>query len=111
MTIALKDAFVERCDTHCIGWAQATASLWGMASDHCLDEPVRLSDHRPVRVRLDERHVIADRAITLKALRAATHIALRIYFKDGSFHEIDLIGVPHLNYGETAFINYQRLRR
>jgi hypothetical protein len=101
---------VERCEPHCVGWVQATASLWGMASDHHLDEPVRLSVETPVRLRVVDPHcVTADRELSLKAERAGTHIALRFYFRDGSYHEVDLIGVPHLNMGETAHVDVDQV--
>ena len=100
---ALKNVIVGRCDQHCIAWARAEASLWGMSSSHDLDEPVKLSAPVSVRLRyIEPCHIIADRELKFKSERAGTHIAVRFYFKDGTFHEVDLIGVPHLNLGETA---------
>lgn len=95
----------EAPDPHCRVWARATASLWGMASDHHLDEPVRLTDEVPVRVHLKRgKRPVLDRDLNLKTHRSATHTALRFYFKNGSFREIDLIGVPHVSPRETVNI-------
>ena len=95
----------EAPDPHCVVWAQVYASLWGMASDHHLDEPVRLTDEVPVRLRLKHgKWLMIDRDLNLKTYRSATHTALRLYFRNGSFTEIDLIGVPHVSPRETVNI-------
>jgi hypothetical protein len=106
---SLPQAFIDRCEPHCTAWVQATASLWGMSSSHDLDEPVCLSDEVPVRLRWDGDVTVADRPLSLTTTRAATHIAIRYYFKNGEFIEADLIGVPHLNFGETANIDWRPL--
>jgi hypothetical protein len=98
------DAIIERPDPHCVAWACASASLWGMSPDHDLDEPVRLSDYVPVRVRLIGRKVLVDRELSLRATRTGTALAVRLSFKDGSFKEADLVDVNGLSNGETAII-------
>ena len=108
MTVAFEDVVITHRNPHCIAWTQATASLWGMAGDHDLDEPIRLTEEVPVRLRYEDDgrdHVVTDRYLSLTTERAGTHIAIQFYFKDGKFIETDLIGVPHLSFGETAIIN------
>lgn len=111
MTVALsqafKDATIEYRNPHCVGWVRATASLWGMASDHDLDEPVIMTNLVPVRLRYansgrDGNSIVTDRALSLTSERAGTHIAIRFYFRNGKFIETDLIGIPRLNSGETT---------
>lgn len=97
---------IERPDPHCIAWGRATASLWGMSRDHDLDEPVRLSGEVPVRLRYNGRHLVADREFSLKVERGATHLAIRFYFKDGSFREADLLGVPNMAAYETLTVTH-----
>ena len=97
MTIALsqaaRDALITRYNPHCIGWACATASLWGIARDHDLDEPVILTDMVPVRLRYENEHIITDRALTLKTVRAGHHAAMRFYFKNGRFWETEIVNL------------------
>jgi hypothetical protein len=96
---AVREAVITRYAPHCIGWARATASLWGVADDHDLDEPVILTNEVPVRVRYDAsgtRYLVRDRALTLKTIRAGHHAALRLYFKDGKFFETEIIGVQEI---------------
>lgn len=104
---AVKEVVVKRPNPHCIGWARATASLWGMSSRHDLDEPVLISDRVPVRLSYDGRHYTTDRELTLKAEYAGfySHIAIRFYFEDGSFREAELAGVPAMSAGETVAIS------
>jgi len=82
---------------HCIAWAKVTASLWGMANDHDLDEPVQLTDVINIRVRLtDGPGIVADRNITFITQRPGTHVMLRLYFKNGRFEELPLEGASYL---------------
>ena len=80
---AIKNVFVERCDPHCIAWIRATASLWGMSSEHDLDEPVQLSDEMPLRVRWatvgDSLEIIPDRDVSLKATRNGTPLGVETF--------------------------------
>ncbi len=81
---------------HCAVWANAKASLWGVAKDHDLDEAVRLSDEVPVRLRYRDgfyRQIIADRELSLKLTRAGTHVAIRFYFSGGTYFESDISGI------------------
>lgn len=80
-------------DPKCIGWAQAQASLWGHASDHDLDEPVRLSERMYLRVRWRDDELLLDRDLTLKTTRAGTHAALRFEFVTGKFFEVNVEGI------------------
>ena len=102
---AIKNVFVERCDPHCIAWIRATASLWGMSSEHDLDEPVQLSDEMPLRVRWatvgDSLEIIPDRDVSLKATRNGTHSAFRINVRGRMLVEIE-IRPPRLRNGETV---------
>jgi hypothetical protein len=93
---AIKDAIITRYTPHCIGWACATASFWGMANDHDLDEPVRLTEEAPVRLRYGDGITI-DRKLTLKTLRSGHHAAMRFYFKNGKFLEIEIGGVHSID--------------
>lgn len=78
-------------DPHCVVWATATASLWGHANDHDLDEPVRLSEEQPVRIRpLPGGRVLTDRPLVLKAIRAGSNGAIRFKFGGGKFFEVEI---------------------
>ncbi len=89
---------ITRIDPHAIGWARATASLWGISKYHGLDEPVRLSNEVPVRLRYKNRRgqMITDRILDLKTFRTGTHVAMRMYFKNGTFTEIDIVGISDI---------------
>jgi hypothetical protein len=94
--IAEGQATITRYTPHCVGWARAVASLWGHADDHDLDEPVRLTEEVPVRLRYSEGIVI-DRKLTLKTLRAGHHAAMRFYFKGDKWIEIEIRGVHSID--------------
>lgn len=111
-TQAAKDKMVEmivnRPDPHCIVWARAMASVWGVARDHDLDEPVILTEMVPVRLRRVEDgygYIEMDRKLSLKATRGGEHIAMRFYFKGGKFFETEVGNVHHINFGETLDMN------
>lgn len=91
-----EDATITRYTPHCTGWVRATASFWGMAADHDLDEPVRLTEEVPVRLRWAECIVI-DRKLTLKTIRTGHHAAMRFYFRNGKFLEIEIGGVRSID--------------
>lgn len=93
------DAMVTRHNPHCIAWCLATVSLWGNDKSHDLDEPVRMTEEVPVRVRYAdwEGRIITDRNLTMKTVRHGTHCALRFYFKNGKYFEqtvADLHSLP-----------------
>jgi hypothetical protein len=88
------EVMTTRYNSHCVCWARATASLWGMADDHDLDEPVRLTEIENIRLRfLDNFHIITDRAISLKTIRPGRHAALRFTFENDKFFEVMVSGV------------------
>ncbi len=93
----MKDAIITRHEPHCIVWVRATASVWGNAPDHDLDEPVALTEAAPVRIRYvfepGRGDLIIDRALRLKALRAGTGAAMRFTFANGTFFEMEIPGV------------------
>jgi hypothetical protein len=101
---AFESVIITRPDPHCIGWACATASLWGMADGHDLDEPVILTDMVPVRLRYEIEgeniRIVADRTLTMKTIRAGHHAALRFYFKNGSFFETDIPGARSIGHAD-----------
>jgi hypothetical protein len=102
---SLANAVVERCNPHCFVWVKVHASLWGMSNDHDLDEPVRLSDEVPMRLRLVGHHSYrADRELSFLTKRAGTHLAVRFYFRDGSFHETE-IDVSHTSRDEKVTVS------
>src|ERR1035437_7226719 len=98
--IAGGQATITRYTPHCVGWARAVASLWGHADDHDLDEPVRLTEEAPVRLRYGdyERRIVTDRKLTLKTVRTGTHVAIRFYFKPGKFFETEIEGVRSIGF-------------
>lgn len=83
------DAMVTRHNPHCLGWCLATVAVWGHDSNHDLDEPVRLTDEVPVRLRYAEweGRIVTDRKLAMRSFRAGTHCALRFYFKNGRYFE------------------------
>lgn len=102
------DATITPPHTHSIAWARATASLWGHASDHDLDEPVALTDEVPVRIRVvrDEHAVVTDRRLSLKTKRAGTHTMLRFAFGKGTnnFFEVEVGNLGGVQHNETVEI-------
>lgn len=104
MVLKLSRTAVTQHNPHCIGWVRATASLWGHDARHDLDEPVRLTEEVPVRLRYKdwEGSIVADRALTLKTIRAGTHIALRFVFKSGKFFETEVSGVHAIGHGDKT---------
>jgi hypothetical protein len=106
MTIALspelREVMIRRHQPHCIGWVRASASLWGMADDHDLDEPVRLTEEAPVRMRYQAQNlstrIITDRALSLKTIRCGHHVAMRLYLKNGKFFEVELSGLSQIGH-------------
>jgi len=101
---AFENVIITRHTPHCIGWALATASLWGVADDHDLDEPIILTEMVPVRLRYEiegaNSHIVADRTLTMKTIRAGHHAALRFYFKNGSFFETEVPGVRSIGHAD-----------
>jgi hypothetical protein len=89
----MRGAINARHDPRCRVWAVATASLWGIADDHDLDEPVQLTEAAPVRVGFNGLRIITDRVLSLEVVRAGHHAMLRLYFRPDKFHEIDVSGV------------------
>jgi hypothetical protein len=84
---------------HCIGWAQAKASLWGISPCAAGEgDVVRLSEEAVVRLRYKGvRHIIiTDRELILKTFRAAHFVTLRFYFKSGKFFETQIDGVKEI---------------
>lgn len=77
-------------DPHCVVWATATASLWGHANDHDLDEPIRLTNEVPVRIRPHRESVVTDRPLWLKTSRPGHHASLRFDLGRGRFFEVDV---------------------
>lgn len=100
----MRDVLITHHDPHCIVWVHAIASLWGVADDHDLDEPVALTEAAPVRMRYKGDCIIADRDISLKTLRAGHHAAMRFYFKSGRFLELEIPGVRAIGLG-AAIVN------
>ena len=97
---AFEDAIITRHTPHCISWVRATASFWGMAADHDLDEPVRLTEEAPVRLRFIDfvgGEIIFDRKLILKTLRSGHHAAMRFYFKNNKFLEFEIGGVRSID--------------
>lgn len=89
--MTLMDATLASPEPHSIAWVVATASLWGHANDHDLDEPVRLSEEQPVRIRpLPGGRVLTDRPLVLKAIRAGSNGAIRFKFGGGKFFEVEI---------------------
>jgi hypothetical protein len=68
-----------------------------MAADHDLDEPVRLTEEVPVRLRLVGGEIILDRKLSLKVLRSGRHAAVRFYFKGDKWVEIEIGGVHSID--------------
>ena len=101
------ETLVTRYVPHCIGWVRATASLWGMADDHDLDEPVRLTDEVPARLRYKDDHGIAvDCKLTMRTIRTGHHVAMRFYFKNGTFFETEIDGVRSIGFNiKTVEVN------
>jgi hypothetical protein len=98
----MKAEVTEKINPHCTVWARSRASLWGMSSNHHLDEPVRLTEEVAVRVRRAPGGKIeTDRPLSLKTIRSATHISVRFYFRPNKFLDLDLIGVPSVSPTET----------
>lgn len=93
------DVHITRENPHCIGWVRAMASLWGHVRSHGLDEPVRLTEEIPVRLRYSHMgQIISDRALEMKTLQAGTHVALRFYFsKSSAFLEFEIPGINTIN--------------
>lgn len=89
----MKGSIAERHSPHCLVWVNVVASLWGMADDHDLDEPVKLTDEIPCRLRYRDAGAFIDRGLSWKTTRAGTHVAARFYFRDGSFYEVEIPGV------------------
>lgn len=91
-------ASVMRHDAHCIAWATATAAMWGVAEDHDLDEPVRLTDEVPVRIRwIEMRGIVTDRHLSMKVTRKGRNAMLRFQTGPGKFFETELPGVGTLS--------------
>jgi hypothetical protein len=87
----LEPASVVKHEAHCIAWATATAAMWGIAEDHDLDEPVRLTKEVPVRIRwVDARRVIIDRAMSLHVTRTGRNAMLRLTSSNGKFFETEV---------------------
>ena len=79
------DALVGLHEPHCIAWAQAEASLWGINKDHDLDEPIRLSETIPCRLRYANHHglIVIDRSLAWRDLKCGRDVQVRFYFKSG----------------------------
>lgn len=91
---------------HCVAWMRATASLWGNVDGHDLDEPVRLSEEHPARLRYrTAREIVCDRALALRAERAGTSIMLRFRFRSGEFFETPILGIAGLAANEVAEVS------
>lgn len=97
----VKARVAEHHNPHCLVWVKAVASLWGVADDHDLDEPVQLTTGAPVRVRHQVRDgallAIMDRTLTMETLRSGRHAALRFTFSNGRFHEIEINGLGDIH--------------
>lgn len=101
--IHFNTALVTRHDPRCIAWVRATASLWGAADDHDLDEPVRLTEEVPVRLRYkDGRHIVMARAVSMKTIRSGRYAAIRFYFESGKFFETEVSGVARILPGDIT---------
>lgn len=98
---------VTSVDPHCRVWAKAEASLWGNSKYHGLDEAVRLSEVYPVRVRRKPGGGwITDRVLTLKLLGSGSHVAIRLFFANGAYEEMDISGIYNLTkLDETATVD------
>lgn len=90
-------SLTTRFDPHCIVWVNVVASLWGMADDHDLDEPVKLTDELSCRLRFKGDAVVIDRSLSWKTQRPGTHCAARFYFRNGSFQEFEIPGVREVH--------------
>lgn len=89
----VKARIADYYNPHCVVWVNVVASLWGVADDHDLDEPVKLTDELACRLRFKGDAIVIDRNLSWKTTRAGTHVAARFYFRDGSFREFEIPGV------------------